>query len=168
MFQKKKGKCVDCPPDASLKYLTAKRCGFHYPLHRKKVNAGKAHNVEKEQTKKDLNVYFASQILQITDCCENCGTDIRWMRQNKNFARSLVAHILPKRKMGGFPTVATHPKNRFFACPDCHGGYDNQGSDFAKKMPALPLLIERFNEFKHLLTRSEYERVPDFLKPEND
>ena len=61
----KKGKCVDCPIGTPEKYLIAKRCEFHYKLHRSKVNAGKKHNVEKREYKKELNVFFASQIREI-------------------------------------------------------------------------------------------------------
>ena len=74
----KVGKCIDCAPDAPAKPLIAKRCEFHYKIHRKNVNAGKKHNVEKMEYKKELNVFFASQILQIPATCENCKTDIRF------------------------------------------------------------------------------------------
>ena len=144
------GKCIDCAPDAPAKPLIAKRCEFHYKTHRNKVNAGKKHNVEKKAFKKDLNVYFASQILQIPATCENCGCDIRWQREKH--PRMLVAHILPKRKSGGFPSVATHPLNRVFLCPDCHTQMDNKGEDFVKKMKIYPIMIERLKKFAHCIT----------------
>lgn len=157
----KKGKCIDCPAGSAETYLTAGRCSRHYWLHRQKVNSGKKHNQEKKEAKKQLNVFFASQILEIPPTCENCGTDIRY--QKKINARALVAHILPKRKTGGFPSVATHPKNRLFLCFDCHTNLDNKGSEFAEKMPALPLMRERFNGFKNLLTNEELQKVPEYL-----
>ena len=153
----KKGKCVDCPSGTPEKYLIAKRCEFHYKLHRNKVNAGKKHNVEKREYKKELNVFFASQILQIPPCCEECGDDIRYWRE-KN-PRMLVAHILPKRPNGGFPSVATHPLNRVFLCPDCHTNMDLKGKDFVKKMKTYPLMVERLKTFypsikeKHLISK---------------
>ena len=125
---------------------------------------GKKHNVEKREYKKELNVFFASQILQIPATCENCKTDIRFWRNDKRFSRSLVAHILPKRKIGGFPSVGTHPKNRVFLCPTCHTDFDNKGAEYAEKMPVLNIMRERFNEFKDILTKSELERVPKYLK----
>ena len=153
----KVGKCIDCAPDAPAKPLIAKRCEFHYKMHRNKVNAGKKHNVEKKAFKKDLNVYFASQILQIPPCCEECGDDIRYWR-DKN-PRMLVAHILPKRKSGGFPSVATHPLNRVFLCPNCHTNMDNKGKEFVEKMKVYPIMIERLQSFydavkeKHLISK---------------
>ena len=158
----KKGKCVDCPSGTPEKYLIAKRCEFHYKLHRNKVNAGKKHNVEKREYKKDLNVYFASQILQIPATCENCGGDIRWQREKH--PRALVAHILPKRKQGGFPSVSMHPQNRVFLCPDCHTQMDNKGAEYAENMRCLPIMRQRFAEFKNCLTAHDLQRVPSYLK----
>ena len=57
----KVGKCIDCAPDAPAKPLIAKRCEFHYKMHRNRVNAGKKHNVEKKAFKKDLNVYLQAK-----------------------------------------------------------------------------------------------------------
>ena len=160
----KVGKCIDCAPDAPMKPLIAKRCEFHYKLHRNKVNAGKKHNVEKREYKKELNGFFASQILQIPATCENCKTDIRFWRNDKRFSRSLVAHILPKRKLGGFPSVGTHPKNRVFLCPDCHTQMDNKGAEYAENMRCLPIMRQRFAEFKNCLTAHDLQRVPSYLK----
>lgn len=152
----KRGHCIDCPPDAPEKFLTAGRCEFHYRAHRNRVNAGKKHNVAKREKKQELNVFFASQILEIPACCEECGDDIRYWR-DKN-PRMLVAHILPKRKSGGFPSVATHPLNRVFLCPNCHTNMDNKGKDFVEKMKVYPIMIERLQSFydavkeKHLIS----------------
>lgn len=159
----KRGHCVDCPPDAPEKFLTAGRCEFHYRAHRNRVNAGKKHNVAKREKKQELNVFFASQILEIPPCCEECTRDIRFYRASKNFARSLVAHILPKREKGGFPLVATHPLNRMFYCPDCHTDFDNKGIEHAMKLKSLPLMISRFNQFKDVLSPQDLERVPVYL-----
>ena len=159
----KRGHCIDCPPDAPEKFLTAGRCEFHYRAHRNRVNAGKKHNVAKREKKQELNVFFASQILEIPPCCEECTRDIRFYRASKNFARSLVAHILPKREKGGFPLVATHPLNRMFYCPDCHTNFDNKGIEHAMKLKSLPLMISRFNQFKSVLSPQDLERVPVYL-----
>jgi len=143
-------------------------CEHHYWAYNRKKGIKKASKsksgIEKKNKKAELNVFFANQLPQIPNNCENCQTDITYYRSNKNMWRSLVAHILPKRDNYGFPTVATHPQNRVFLCPTCHGNYDNLGSDFAKSMQCLPIMKERFNEFKHLLTESEIQRVPNYLK----
>lgn len=158
----KKGICTDCGEGSKEKYLTAGRCEPHYKRHRAKVCAAKPKAKDKKIFKAELNVFFASQILEIPTKCENCPNDIRYWKQVD--PRRLVAHILPKRPVGGFPTVAIHPKNRLFLCPDCHTNFDNKGEDFAVNMEALPIIIERFQEFKHLLTESEMQRIPSYLK----
>ena len=159
----KRGRCIDCPPSSPEKFLTAGRCPFHYKLHRNEVNKNKKHNIAKREKKQDLNVFFASQILQIPACCEECQNDIRYYRANKNLNRSLVAHILPKREKGGFPSVATHPLNRMFYCPDCHTDFDNKGVDFAMQLKSLPLMISRFKQFKDCLSSQDLARVPKYL-----
>lgn len=158
----KKGHCIDCPDGSPEKYLTAKRCGFHYKKHRAAISAAKPKARAKVAKKAELNIFFASQILDIPAKCENCPNDIRYWRQIN--PRMLVAHILPKREVGGFPQVATHPLNRVFLCPDCHTNFDNKGEAFALTMPALPLIIERFNGFKNLLSISDLQRIPNYLK----
>ena len=156
------GHCIDCHDGSPKKPLTAKRCEFHYRKHRAEVCAAKAKNKAKRAKKAELTVFFASQLLETPNRCENCGADIQfWKRVNP---RILVAHILPKREVGGFPQVSTHPLNRVFLCPDCHTNFDNKGEAFALTMPALPIIKERFNGFKNLLTISDLQRIPNYLK----
>ena len=157
-MKRKTGKCIDCPPDAPATYLIAKRCQKHYWIHRKKVNQDKP-----KKERPDLKTYFANQILQIPTKCEECGADLTYWK--KQMPKAIIAHILPKRVTGGFPSVATHPANRMFFCPTpCHADYDNKGNDHALKMKSLPIIRERFDIFKGLLTESELQRIPDFLK----
>jgi len=125
----------------------------------KKKNNGKAK--EKSKTIKDLNVFFASQIPEIPNDCENCGGSLKWQKQN-NF-KSIIAHILPKRPVGGFPSVATHPKNRMFLCLECHGNMDNKGKEWVQKMNCFDLMIERLKEFVHLI-KEKRELPNDFNK----
>lgn len=35
-----------------------------------------------------------------------------------------IAHILPKRKVGGFPSISTHPSNCLFLTTEQHATYD--------------------------------------------
>ena len=85
-----------------------------------------------------------------------------WIKSK--FWRAIIAHILPKREVGGFPSVATHPRNRMFYCPDCHTDFDNKGSDHVSQMKSLPVMRQRYAEFKDCLTIAEQQRVPEYLK----
>ena len=157
------GKCIDCSADAPEKPLIAKRCQDHYWKHRREVNSKKPKAEEKKLVKKEQNIFFANQILEIPKHCEECGADLSYWR--KSMPKAIIAHILPKRENGGFPSVATHPKNRLFICPTpCHADFDNKGESHAQQMKSLPIMRERFNEFKNCLTESELERVPNYLK----
>ena len=159
----KKGRCKLCPPNFPETYITKDGlCQNHYWSENAKKNAEKKKKngtaKAKAKTAKDLNVFFASQIPEIPSCCENCGSSLKWQKMN-NF-KSIIAHILPKRKVGGFPSVATHPKNRVFLCLECHTNMDNKGSDFVKNMKCFDLICERFFEFEHLLSEADKQRLP--------
>lgn len=156
------GKCIDCPDDAPEKPLIADRCGFHYWKHRSEINSKKSKAREKKEIRIERDIFFANQILQIPKCCEECECDLSYWK--RAMPKAIIAHILPKRERGGFPSVATHPQNRMFYCPDCHTDFDNKGESHAQQMKSLLIMRERFNEFKNCLTESELERVPNYLK----
>ncbi len=160
MISPKIGRCADCNKEVPL---IAKRCKSCYWLYRSKVNSKKPKAVQKALNNKELGIYFANQILVSPKSCEECGASLASL---KAFLPSaIVAHILPKRDRYGFPSVATHPQNRWFACGDCHTDYDNKGIEFASRMKIVPVLRERVAAFWNDLTTAEQRRVPDFLKP---
>ena len=156
-----------CPPNFPETYITKDGlCQNHYWSENAKKNAEKKKKngtaKAKAKTAKDLNVFFASQLPEIPEKCEECSSSLKWQKMN-NF-KSIIAHILPKRKVGGFPSVATHPKNRMFLCLDCHANMDNKGSDFVKNMKCFDLICERFFEFEHLLSEADKQRLPLHFK----
>lgn len=164
MVKRKQGVCD--VEGCSGQIYSKKKCQFHYWRQNAKDNAEKKKNngktAAKQKTAKDLNLFFASQLLEVPDNCENCGCSLSYLK-NSRMRKSIIAHILPKREMGGFPSVATHPQNRLFLCLDCHKNMDEKGKEFVLKMNCFPLLIERLNEFVHLVT--ERRRLPnDFDK----
>ena len=163
MFDKKKGVCVDCNCERLI--YSKKRCQDCYWKNNAKENEAKkkknGKTAEKKKTAKEMNLFFASQIPEIPDCCENCGDSLRWQKQN-NF-KSIIAHILPKRPVGGFPSVATNPNNRVFLCLICHHNMDDLGKDFVLKMNCFDLIIERLRKFVHLIKENK-ELPNDFDK----
>lgn len=136
---------------------------MHYWQHRKAVNSKKTANIAKQIAKKDNSVFFASQILQAPARCENCNEPLRETIAMLG-PRAIVAHIVPKRSKGGCPSVSLHPLNRWFGCKDCHANYDNKGSDYVITMFVLPIVRERFAQFKDLIAPSERKNIPKFLK----
>lgn len=155
----KKGKCIDCGPDATEQYLTAKRCKNHYWQHRNKVNSSKPKKVDKYSERKELDKWFAHQISIMPRYCEECGDYLNpyapWG------AKSYIAHILPKRH---FKSVMVHPDNRMFLCVQCHTNLDNWPAKKVIEMKIMPLLLQRYVRFSHKTHDDELEHLPAFLK----
>lgn len=111
-------------------------------------------NTGNKEEKQKLNVFFASQLLDIPKTCENCGE--RLDRSNPFAIRSQTCHILPKSK---FKSIATNPQNKVFMCcfHGCngHGNWDNLDAEKRKSMKVYTLAIERFRTFENELTQSE-------------
>jgi len=81
---------------------------------------------------------------------------------------SIIAHIVPKRKEYGCPSVETHSLNRWFGCVDCHTKYDQNFEDpkVIMAMPVFKIILPRLNEFYHLIHSLELKNVPDYFKEE--
>jgi hypothetical protein len=118
-----------------------------------------------KEFKKELNVFFASQTLVMPYLCDNCNQLLKAF--NTFERRACIAHIIPKsgKQAVGFPTVATHPQNKLFLCAKggCHNSWDNKGAEDRAGMNCYQLAIERFNQFKHLLTESELQKAYKYL-----
>lgn len=147
--------------------LIAKKCRTHYWQHRaslkKDSSANRLKIAEKKERQNDLTEWFAKQVAQIPTYCEECGVNLGGWRQV--MPKAIIAHILPKRTtFGGFPSVAIHPENRMFFCPDCHNRYDNRGWSYAPTMKSYPLLVERLGKFIGDLTSQEFNRLPEHLQ----
>jgi len=142
-------------------YLISGFCQYHYKEHRHKINSSKKQNIEKKEVKKELSIFFANQLKDNPEFCEECGVSLR---ANKAInPRSVIAHILPKRK-SCFPSVATNPDNRLFLCVNCHADYDNKGWEYVETMEVFELAKERLALFVDKLTHYEREKLPDIFK----
>lgn len=113
----------------------------------------------KNEIKKQLNVYFASQALVFPARCENCG---EYLDQSEK--RSQTCHILPKSI---FKTVATHPANKIFMCcfSGCYGHakFDDGDSKTRMSMPVYSLAVERFKSFENDLYLKDKIRAYKYL-----
>ena len=124
----------------------------------KKKIADKHNKADKEA----LDKFFDDALMHAPFHCENCTTDLR--ESTIVNPRTIVCHILAKKKgIGGFPSVAAHPMNKFYGCMRCHKGYDEQGKDFILQMPLLETIKQRVQILLPLLTPEERNRVPEYL-----
>lgn len=115
----------------------------------------------KEQTAKVA--FFANGVLQAPKNCENCGNPLAGTKAINPAA--IVAHILPKSKTSGCPSVALHPLNKWFACGDCHTDYDNKGAAYVQSMPIFSVLKERVALFYDEIEPNEKRKVPEYFRP---
>lgn len=144
------------PIDVSLlKEATQKRTGISAKP--------KALTEANKSFKKELNIFFASQLLECPDKCEECEASFYGYTQEQ--LRGLIAHILPKNEKHGFPDVAIHPLNRMFLGTKCghHARWDNLGAKERKEMKVYKVAIERFNQFKSLLSEADLIRANKYL-----
>ena len=136
-------------------------CKNHYWKYRQNINSTKKQNLEKKEVKKEFSVFFANQLKENPEFCEECGVSLRASKAIN--PRSVIAHILPKRK-SCFPSVATHLDNRLFLCVDCHSNYDNKGWDYVSQMKVFELAKERLALFIDCLTEFELNKLPEIFK----
>lgn len=129
------------------------------------IKLGKVVSPEQERKdKKDaLTVWFNVQASMAPANCENCKASLR---STINFhPRAHIAHIVPKTKEGGCPSVATHPLNRWFACKQCHDAYDGESAEVVATMAVIPICRERLSKFYADIAPDEVRRVPAYLLP---
>lgn len=100
-----------------------------------------------------------AKIIDKNPYCWNCGSFIP-----KTYYRAATAHVIPKRKNYGFPSVKTHESNYLVlgASCGCHGKYDNSWDD-ASKMKIWPMAVERFKLIFPFIHKSELKNIPDIL-----
>lgn len=119
-----------------------------------------------EQAAKDkdaLTVWYDLQATMAPAKCENCSCPLA---ATINFhPRAHICHIVPKSKINGCPSVATHPFNRWFGCVNCHKAYDEESAEIVETMPIIPVLRERLKNFFNEIKESEVRRVPFYLLP---
>jgi hypothetical protein len=93
--------------------------------------------------------------------CWECGESIP-----KKYARAATAHILPKKKEYGFPSVATHPLNFLILGAGC--GCHNKTHRWDKfcTMKVWPLAVERFVSIYPSIAKTERRIIPEVLSQE--
>lgn len=96
--------------------------------------------------------------------CLECELEGKQTFIKEKFYRSATAHVLPKRKEYGFPSVAAHPVNFIVLADICghHKLYDRSWED-AAKMKVWPLAIQKFKIMYPHIAPEEKKNIPDVL-----
>lgn len=181
--------CIDCENNAQNGsnsavlcgnvQLIAGRCRYHYWIFRQK--AAKERNLQRgipqktafrlkkpQKAAKNLNKEIVNLVSwyndrknEFTGRCQECGAVIPYYLRH-----SSVAHVLPKKKDYGFPSVATHPQNAIELGPGavcgCHTKYDNSWLS-ASKMKIFPLAKEKFKLIEPFIAEEERKRIPEIF-----
>ena len=154
------GVCPLCPKGRPC-LLIAGKCNAHYQDSKAVVlrNAAPSKLKELAEVKKTLSVWFADQLKQCPDKCENCNNPI--VIPHPLPPKTAVCHIVPKST---FKSVKTHPMNRWFGCWQCHTNYDQWPEEKVAKMPIIKIAKERFKLFTKDISEKEKRLIPKYLK----
>lgn len=107
--------------------------------------------------------FFADALNVAPSKCQECSAPLAATRAINPAA--IVAHILPKSKSSGVPSVATHPLNKIFLCGDCHTDMDNKGCDHIRKMKTFEYMRRRVVLMWPNIPQNERRRVPECFRP---
>lgn len=142
------------------KYLEERRA-----LKLKAPHGKEESKAQRIEDKKMTAKWFGAQSMHAPSTCENCG---RSLQATINFhPRAHICHVVAKTKVGGCPSVATHPQNRWFGCLDCHNGYDQMMAEAefhnVVQMKVWPEIVKRFLQVLPHIKESELKNVPQVL-----
>lgn len=109
----------------------------------------------------DLQRWYAAAAIELArhPFCIECKAII-----HRPYFRASTAHILPKRKQYGCPSVATHPANKLFLGAECgcHYRYDSSWQA-ASQMIIWPMAIIAFEEMYPFIYFEERKNIPEAL-----
>ncbi len=120
MLKNKIGKCIDCGREGPV---IAKRCQYHYWIHRR--------NVKKARERKDNNSIGQMDIFKKiwAERAHKSFISGKGLEQYIHFFPSLFAHVLSKKT---YPRWKLNPENIVLLTPHEHHLYD-QGTEEQRK-----------------------------------
>lgn len=139
---------------ASLKRISLKLRADNY--------AGKGISRPEEKVPRIALESFFDHVAKIIDLnprCWECGKFIP-----KSFYRAASAHVLPKRKEYGFPSISANLDNYLVlgsGC-GCHQKYDSSWEQ-AAKMKVWEKVVIKFKILYPLISPAEHKNIPDVL-----
>lgn len=162
-YPKWQGKCDSCGSWNTLEEKTVPQKTYRLPkvsLKRKEQN--KQPDIDKDE----LDRWFDARIAEAKKICkcENCGKDVMNQLNSTEtwVSRSSIAHIFPKRKMGGFHSVSCHELNWVLLCLDCHTKFDSNYMT-AMTMRIWGLVCLKAKIFSHLITEPRSKIPPELF-----
>jgi hypothetical protein len=136
-----------------------------YLEQRREQKLGIKPAADEKKEKAEKSNFFKTKIKNAPAKCENCRKPLAGTMAIN--AAAVVAHVLPKRKKNGVPSMATNPLNVVYLCGDCHTNMDNKGAAFVASMKIYPLLLKRVALMFPHIPDEEKKNVPEHLLPAN-
>jgi hypothetical protein len=121
-----------------------------------------------------LNQWFDYHMEHSEPVCSECGMRADWVKQPgyEKIWKACQAHVLPKKKSYGFPSIAANIDNHIVLFPSwgghlCghHGEYDSSWFN-ATTMKIWPQVVERFRQLYPLISEKERKNIPEQLLKE--
>ena len=155
------GWCWSCAPDEVKGKVKSKREQQQKVSNTRKVASNKL-RLDDYKENVGLDLFFGNAAIELSKhpYCENCGEFI-----DERFYKAATAHVLPKRKVFGFPSVACNPLNKLFlgsGC-GCHHEYDTSWDD-ASKMQIWSKVVLIFIELYPFIEEKEKKNIPEILR----
>lgn len=132
---------------------------------------------DRGEEKTPLEKWYDDRMAESEPVCAECGMRADWVKQtgNEKIWRACQAHLLPKKKNYGFPSIATLPENHLVLFPSwgghlcgCHGFYDS-GWYNATTMKIWPQALETIQtKLLPFIVESEKKNIPDVIKKLNE
>lgn len=121
-----------------------------------------------------LNQWFDYHMEHSEPVCSECGSRQDWVKQPgyEKIWKACQAHVLPKKKTYGFPSIAANIDNHIVLFPSwgghlCgdHGFYDSNWFN-ASTMNVWPQIVEKFKKLYPLISKVELKNIPEQLLKE--
>lgn len=118
-----------------------------------------------------LNQWFDYHMEHSEPVCAECGMRADWVKQPgyEKIWKACQAHILPKKKTYGFPSISNHLENHIVLFPSwgghlcgCHGFYDSSWYN-ATTMKIWPHVQQKFKTLYPFIKETERKNIPEQL-----
>lgn len=143
----------------------------------KKLAKEKEERINK--TDESLDAWFERKMATNKPVCAECGMEAYWLLEPqidpkkaeayRLMWRACQAHVMPKKKNYGFPSIATNDENHIILFPSwgghlcgCHGFYDSNWYN-ATTMKIWPQIVEKFKKLYPLIPPHEHKNIPEQL-----